>query len=1618
MRKTRGALAALAAVIAAGCFTAQALAADTLSFGESGPTATFGMNAVVRIDGTISYRNDCPKPGINDFFYPATDVYIVGHGASTGTLQDVNERPNTIVSGASMFSDEIIAMTGPSGFLQTGEYDVVFDTCQDGQYDPGFDTVFPNAITVDAPVESVPLGDNAITSIKDEAREEYTSWLWTRRGMQAVFLLAEKALLTECRGGSPTACASRLMSGFSGVKQQFLQLMLSEANHYLAIADDPPDKNFDKATLLEPVDVARDHSDSAVANAVADSLQPIAGEAAVNAALLHAVERYQGAQAAGDAKWALVHARQARNLAETLRRIGPATGGAIDDLKASLTGVNLDQQLTMARTFSQRVYSTGFTSDERRELLNQGLTTSQVAKLESETRDVGREQTWADVPSVMQGIDALRAAHSATTIALADTVAKWDAIVKALEAKHNAPGIDAGGPYAATEAVALTLAGSGSGPASWDLDGDGSFDDASGLTPTVTFARSGAHVIGVKAGDNVSYAVVNVADAQAAPVLSSPVPAQRSAKVTVGGALDLSVAASGQATYAWTVDGADASDSDGSLHFAPTAQQVGSHEIEVTATGPGGTTRRLWDVVVTDKDADGDGWTKTTDCDETDPSVHPSADERLGNGVDDDCDTGTPDAPPGGLTGSMMAWGANFLGALGTGSSSAPVASPVAIPGLDNVVQIENGSGSGYAVLANGEVRAWGSNGVGQLGDGTTTSWTGTPQSPLAVGGGGGRLTGVTQISSDNHDAVAALRSDGTVVAWGENRAGEAGDGSTVNSRLYPVQVLTGPDGPPLTGVQSIETGYSEHYAVMKDGTVRAWGQIRCDGGTSIRIERFPIPLTLAGNNIRQVASGDKMTLMLKKDGTVLECGHVPPVAGRPVTGDDMYVPKQVTGLGPGSGVIDIAANDEGGLVLKQDGSVWTWGANNNWELGVLGYSGPASVNVPTQVPLPPGPPVVDVSMDNSCHALLRRADGSVLAYGCDYFEQVGNGTGPGSGVTTPTLIGMPGRAAIALSTGQWNSLVLTRPVDDDWEAPATWVDASVADATVSEAGGGTFKVSLTAELPYDVTVHWSLEAGSAGADDLTLGDATATIPAGAKSVDVNVPVLDDALDEDAEAATVVLEDASNGIQLADSQATVTIEDDDAAPAVGVKPATVAEGGTSLTDVPVKVTLSHASGKPVSVKYATADGSATSPGDYGAASGILSLAPGETEGVVHVAVRGDTTAEADEALTVGLSAPENATLGDASAALTITDDDPIVVGVASPSVPEGNAGTTAATFTVALDQAPPAGESVSVGYEVKGVTASVPGDVAAANGTLTFAAGEKQKSVTVDVKGDTEDEGDEAFRLALSNLTDSAGRAVLRGESTVATIVDDDDTAPPPPPADTVAPQTTATTTPAPNAAGWSKQNVTVNLAATDAGSGVKEITYKVGTVSQTVTGASASVVVSTEGVTTVAYKAKDNAGNVESEKSVVVRIDKTLPTVTCSATPKTLYPADHRLVPITVTVKVSDGRSGAAGFTLTSVTSNEADDAPGTADGATTGDIRLFDVNTADVSGQLRAERSASGHGRVYTLTYVGRDAAGNQRSCTTTVSAPIGCTGAHARQAAREVRKARRAARLRARR
>jgi hypothetical protein len=205
---------------------------------------------------------------------------------------------------------------------------------------------------------------------------------------------------------------------------------------------------------------------------------------------------------------------------------------------------------------------------------------------------------------------------------------------------------------------------------------------------------------------------------------------------------------------------------------------------------------------------------------------------------------------------------------------------------------------------------------------------------------------------------------------------------------------------------------------------------------------------------------------------------------------------------------------------------------------------------------------------------------------------------------------------------------------------------------------------------------------------------------------------------------------------------------------------------------------------------------------------------------------------------------------------------------------------------------------------------------------------------------------------------------------------------------DSVAPVSTAAVSPNPNGNGWNNSNVTVTLSATDnaGGTGVQQITYSASggqnIASTNVSGASASVPITSEGITTVTFFATDFAGNAESAKTVVVRLDKTPPTITCTPTPNVLWPPNHHLVPVSVSVDVADSLSGSNGFNLASVTSNEPDSGDG--------NIQGFTTSTAATSGSLRAERLGTGTARVYSFNYSATDRAGNSATCGTNVVVP----------------------------
>ena len=184
----------------------------------------------------------------------------------------------------------------------------------------------------------------------------------------------------------------------------------------------------------------------------------------------------------------------------------------------------------------------------------------------------------------------------------------------------------------------------------------------------------------------------------------------------------------------------------------------------------------------------------------------------------------------------------------------------------------------------------------------------------------------------------------------------------------------------------------------------------------------------------------------------------------------------------------------------------------------------------------------------------------------------------------------------------------------------------------------------------------------------------------------------------------------------------------------------------------------------------------------------------------------------------------------------------------------------------------------------------------------------------------------------------------------------------------------------------WTNKDVRVTFTCADTGG--SGLTSASGNDVQTFT-------TETSGMTaTFSGTCADNAGNAAAASNFgPIKIDKSAPSVSCSVSPSTLRtPANnHKLVTITATVQVTDssGGSGANGFKLVSVASNQADSGLGTGD--VPNDIQGWTTGTNDTSGQLRAERY--GDARVYTLTYQGEDVAGNTSSnCLATVTVPKG--------------------------
>ena len=430
-----------------------------------------------------------------------------------------------------------------------------------------------------------------------------------------------------------------------------------------------------------------------------------------------------------------------------------------------------------------------------------------------------------------------------------------------------------------------------------------------------------------------------------------------------------------------------------------------------------------------------------------------------------------------GLPGTAWAWGFNGAGELGNGSTAMNSSIPVAVslaPGT-TVTAVAGGYGHSLAITSAGQMLAWGWNGSGQLGNATTTN----SRTPVAVSLPSG--TTVTAIAAGYSHSLA-LTSTGQVLAWGSNSAGQLGDGSTIGSSI-PVTVSLAPG----TTVTAIAAGGSHSLALTSTGGALAWGSNQYGqlGNGTTTSSSTPVAVNVpSGITITAVGAGSTAShsLALTSGGQVMSWGWNG--LGQLGNGNttNSSVPVMV-GLNLGTTVTAIAAGYAHSLARTSTGQLLAWGDNSAGQLG----SGSSTSSSPVAVSLPPGTAVTDIA-GGANHNLALTSANKVLAWGSNDNGQLGLGTINSTGclcVATPVVVSALQTAAVSLAAGNKHSLAIQLPA------------VAVFPAMTNGAYGGYITAATiknTGSAPASVRIAYFNQNGA----PVGAGDAINSLPVNA----------------------------------------------------------------------------------------------------------------------------------------------------------------------------------------------------------------------------------------------------------------------------------------------------------------------------------------------------------------------------------------------------------------------------------------------------------------------------------------------------------------------------------------
>jgi alpha-tubulin suppressor-like RCC1 family protein len=304
--------------------------------------------------------------------------------------------------------------------------------------------------------------------------------------------------------------------------------------------------------------------------------------------------------------------------------------------------------------------------------------------------------------------------------------------------------------------------------------------------------------------------------------------------------------------------------------------------------------------------------------------------------------------------GSVACWGLGGFGQLGDGSfgNLATSNTPVRVSGLVGVTAITSGHFFSCALNANATVSCWGDDSAGQLGNGTGGSIGSIQTTPTLIS----NLTNVTTITA-GEDHACALKTNGTVSCWGRGDRGELGNGQSLTS-LTPVDVKdpssTVAHGVILADVKALYGGFQHTCAVKTTGDVLCWGRNAAGMlgyGVYGTVTNATVPVlatSLAGLSISSIAIGGAHACALKADGTAVCWGlGTDGQLGDGTSGTTVYSTAPVDVAGL-TDATEIAAGGTTTCARTSNGNAFCWGGTNL--RGELGNSTFSPVAKPSQV--------------------------------------------------------------------------------------------------------------------------------------------------------------------------------------------------------------------------------------------------------------------------------------------------------------------------------------------------------------------------------------------------------------------------------------------------------------------------------------------------------------------------------------------------------------------------------------------------------------------------------------------------------------------------------------------